>query len=83
MGHMLFYVRYILPGLIVVGGIVAFALNPNLDSADGAAAIIGAGLSVYLLNFLHRMGVSGDSDREEERAARKYFDEHGHWPDQA
>lgn len=76
------FVRYVLPALICLGGVILFALNPSLDSADGAAAIIGAGLSVYLLNFLHRMGVSGDRDRDDEQAARRYFDKHGHWPDE-
>ncbi|MBJ7328785.1 MAG: hypothetical protein JHC95_02740 [Solirubrobacteraceae bacterium] len=80
---MLFFVRYILPALIVLSGLIAFAINPNLESADGGAALIGAGLSVFLLNILHRVGVSGESERDDEQAARRYFDEHGHWPDQA
>jgi NADH:ubiquinone oxidoreductase subunit 6 (subunit J) len=25
---------------------------------------------------------SGDHEREEEDRARRYFDEHGHWPDE-
>lgn len=78
----LFFIRYVLPVLVVVVAIILFALNPSLDSADGAAALIGAGLSIALLNFLHRMGVSGDRDRDDEAAARRYFDEHGHWPDE-
>lgn len=78
----LFFIRYVLPALVVVVAIILFALNPSLDSADGAAALIGAGLSIALLNFLHRMGVSGDRDRDDEAAARRYFDEHGHWPDE-
>lgn len=81
--RLIFSVRYILPAVICLAGILLFALNPSLDTADGAAAIIGAGLSVYLLNFLYRMGVSGDRDRDEEAEARRYFDEHGHWPDEA
>ena len=78
----LFFIRYVLPALVVVAAIILFALNPSLDSADGAAALIGAGLSIALLNFLHRMGVSGDRDRDDEAAARRYFDEHGPWPDE-
>jgi hypothetical protein len=82
MGRVLLFVRYILPALICLVGFLLWALNPSLDTADGAAAIIGAGLSVYLLNFLHRMGVSGDRDRDKEQEARRYFDEHGRWPDE-
>lgn len=81
--RLIFFVRYILPALICLAGVLLFAIDPSLDSADGAAAIIGAGLSVYLLNFLYRVGVSGDRDRDEEAEARRYFDEHGHWPDEA
>lgn len=81
--RLIFFVRYLLPALICLAGVLLFALNPSLDTADGAAAIIGAGLSVYLLNFLYRMGVSGDRDRDDEAEARRYFDEHGHWPDEA
>jgi hypothetical protein len=81
-GRLVVFVRYVLPGLICLVGFLLWALNPSIDTADGAAAIIGAGLSVFLLNFLHRMGVSGDRDRDKEREARRYFDEHGRWPDE-
>jgi hypothetical protein len=80
--RLIFFVRYVLPALICLTGVVLFAANPSIDTADGASAIIGAGLSVYLLNFLYRMGVSGDRDRDKEAEARRYFDEHGHWPDE-
>ncbi|MBV8944722.1 MAG: hypothetical protein JOZ95_04830, partial [Solirubrobacterales bacterium] len=40
------------------------------------------GLSVLLINFLYRLGVSGDKEREEEERARAYFDEHGEWPEE-
>jgi hypothetical protein len=26
---------------------------------------------------------TGRNDREDDEAARRYFDEHGHWPDEA
>jgi hypothetical protein len=42
---------------------------------------VGSGLSVLLVNFLFRLGVSGDREREREEQARRYFDEHGVWPD--
>ena len=37
---------------------------------------------MLLLNVLFRYGVAGDSERDDEDAARAYFDEHGHWPDE-
>jgi hypothetical protein len=48
---------------------------------DGFAMAVGGGLSVVLLNLLYRMGVSGDEERVREEEARRYFDEHGVWPD--
>jgi hypothetical protein len=35
-----------------------------------------------MINWLFRMSVSSNSDREREEAARRYFSEHGHWPDE-
>ena len=73
-------IRYGLPGGIVLGGLIAVIVSPDLW--EGAAAIIGAGLSVALLNVLHRIGVHGEQDRVREAAAREHFDAHGRWPDE-
>jgi hypothetical protein len=80
MRPVLIAVRYGLPAVVVLGGVIALAIDPS--SWDGAAAVIGAGLSIALLNVLHRMGVDGDVDRDREAAARAYFDAHGRWPDE-
>jgi hypothetical protein len=79
----MFAVRYGIAGvLIVVGQIVLVAdAGPNGSGWEGWALFTGAGVAVLLLNLLFRMGVEGDRDREREEAARRYFDEHGHWPD--
>jgi hypothetical protein len=37
---------------------------------------------VWLINFLYRVGVSGERDRDAEDRARAYFAEHGRWPDE-
>jgi hypothetical protein len=78
MPALLIAVRYVLPAVVVVAGLVLFAFGP----AEGAAAIVGAGLSVWLLNELYRLGVRGDQERAAEDAARAYFDRYGHWPDE-
>jgi hypothetical protein len=76
-------VRYgIAAALIVAGQVVLIADNgPRGAGLEGWALFTGAGLAVLLLNLLFRMGVEGDRDREREENARRYFDEHGHWPD--
>ncbi|MDO8187323.1 hypothetical protein Q5424_12880 [Conexibacter sp. JD483] len=76
-------VRYVLPIAVVVAGLIFFLTDPTVRNFEGPAALIGAGLSVLLLNVLHRAGVRGDVDRDREAAARSYFDAHGHWPDEA
>jgi len=77
------FVRYVLPTLIVVAGIVAMAVvGPDDDRYAGGAALIGAGLAVALLNLFFRLGVSGDRERDQEERAREHFDEHGRWPDE-
>jgi len=75
-------VRYGLGAVMVVAGIVMLAVNPGGFGVDGFAMAVGGGLSVLLINFLFRLGVSGDREREQEEAARRYFDEHGVWPDE-
>ena len=77
------FVRYGLPLAIVVAGIVAMSLvGPDDERYAGGAAIIGAGLSIFMLNFFFRMSAAGEDDRVAEEEAREYFDRHGHWPDE-
>ena len=74
-------VRYIVPAvLVVIGFVILFTTDESLRW-EGWAMCVGAGLAVLLLNLLFRMGVEGDRDREREEAARRYFDQHGRWPD--
>ena len=49
---------------------------------EGGTLLVSAGLSVWLINLLYRVGVKGDRERDDEDRARAYFDEHGHWPDE-
>ncbi len=72
-------VRYVLPAGMVIAGIVIMALGGEID-VEGGASIVSAGLAVYFINWLFRIGVSGDAEREREDAARAYFDQHGRWP---
>ncbi len=72
-------VRYVLPTAIVIGGIVVMALGSEND-LEGGASIVSAGLAVYFLNWLFRIGARGDRERDDEDAAREYFARHGRWP---
>lgn len=79
---MLWFVRYGLGAIVTLAGIVVLFINPSGFGVDGFALGAGAGLSVVMLNWLFRLGVEGEQDREREEAARRYLDEHGVWPDE-
>jgi drug/metabolite transporter (DMT)-like permease len=76
-------VRYGIPVAFLVAGVLLLAFGGSSNRWDGLAMCVGAGLSVALLNLFIRIGASGDQDRQAEEAAREYFAEHGHWPDEA
>jgi hypothetical protein len=76
------WVRTWLPITIIASGfVVALVTGFSETGVEGGALLASAGLSVWLLNLLYRVGVKGDRERDEEDRARAYFDEHGHWPD--
>jgi hypothetical protein len=75
------WIRYVLPGVLVLAGFVVLFVADGSTKWDGFAMCVGAGLSVLLLNVLFRFGASGDEERDREDAAREYYTQHGRWPD--
>ncbi len=73
-------IRYVLPAVVVLGGLVVMAFGDE-NHLEGGAGIVSAGLAIFFVNWLFRAGVSGDREREAEEAARDYFERHGRWPD--
>jgi hypothetical protein len=69
---MLLMVRYGLPATLIVAGFVLLVTFNGPRRWDGWAMCVGAGLSVLLLNWLFRLGMEGEKDRDEEAAARDY-----------
>jgi uncharacterized membrane protein len=83
--------RVWLPLMIAVGGVVLIILgHASLsDQAGGHAIEAGSGVAllivaiiVWMVNWMFRMSVASNRDREVEEEAREYFDRHGHWPDE-
>jgi hypothetical protein len=74
------FVRYGLPGVVTLAGVVAMAFGTD-TSLEGGAGLVSAGLAIFFINWLFRIGARGDSEREAEDRARDYFDRHGRWPD--
>jgi hypothetical protein len=69
-------VRYGIPAVLFIAGMIVSAVA----SVTAGALFISAATAVLLLNFLFRIGVEGDKQRDREEEARRYFDEHGRWP---
>jgi hypothetical protein len=65
---MMRFVRIGLPIAICVAGAVIIAIEPSRNGLEGGLLIVSAGLSVWLLNWLYRVGVAGER--------------HGVWPDE-
>ncbi|MEP6953336.1 MAG: hypothetical protein ABI950_04640 [Solirubrobacteraceae bacterium] len=77
------WVRTWLPAGIIVAGVAAAIVSGFSETGlEGGGLLISAGLSVWLLNLLYRVGVSGDRDRSDEDDARGFYDRHGRWPDE-
>lgn len=72
-------IRYVLPAVVTVAGLVMMALGGETN-LEGGASLVSAGLAIYFLNWLFRLGAKGDRERDAEQAARDYFNQHGRWP---
>ena len=78
----LFVVRYVLPSALTLAGLILIAVHPRGAALHGGLGIIGAGLAAFLFAFLAKVSMSGDTFRDREEEARRFFDEHGYWPDE-
>lgn len=90
--------RWWIPGALCLIGIgLMIADDFSAFGVSAFAAFAGAGSSTWLINFLWRLGVSGDEERELEgrdrvflatrgrwpsSQERAFINEHGHWPDE-
>jgi hypothetical protein len=75
------FTRYGIPALAVLAGIVAMCFGSE-TSLVGGSGLIGAGLAIWLISWLYRVGVEGDRAREAEERARRYYERNGRWPAQ-
>jgi hypothetical protein len=78
---MLKLIRVVIPVGLCAAGLIVIALGGvSEDSLYVGIPIFSAGASVWLLNFLYRVGVAGDKERDSEDVAREHFAKHGRWP---
>jgi hypothetical protein len=90
--------RWWIPGTLCLIGIVLMVADGfNGFGVSAFAAFAGAGSSTWLINWLWRLGVSGDEERDLEARdrvflatrrrwpsarERAFIAEHDHWPDE-
>lgn len=76
--------RVWLPLTIGVAGAVAIVLgHGGNDSLAGAGvSLVIVALIVWIVNWMFRLSVASNKEREQEEKAREYFDRHGRWPDE-
>ena len=83
--------RIWLPVVIAAGGVVLIVLGHAslsqqagghaLEAGSGVALLVVA-IIVWMVNWMFRMSVDSNREREVEEEAREYFDRHGYWPDE-
>jgi protein-S-isoprenylcysteine O-methyltransferase Ste14 len=83
--------RVWLPLVIMAAGVALIAIGHgsysnlanthSLESAAGVSLLIVA-LIVWMLNWMYRLSVRSNEEREDEERAREYFDRTGRWPDE-
>lgn len=77
------FIRFWLPvGLMAAGVLVAIAGGLDRDAFEVGTPIFSAGLVILAVNFLLRLSIGEEADRERDELRRNYFVEHGHWPDE-
>lgn len=78
---MLAFIRTWLPGMLCAAGVAYIVVKGGTEaSLHVGIPVFSAGASIWLLNFLYRVGVSGDHERTAEETAREFHDRHGRWP---
>ena len=79
----MYAVRYLLPlGIFLLGCALLIVDGGGKTGWEGFFMATGAALSVLLLNWLFRLGASGDRERAAEEAAREHMARTGRWPDE-
>jgi drug/metabolite transporter (DMT)-like permease len=88
---MLRFTRIWLPLTIALVGVVLIVLGHasvsttadthTLESGGGVALLLVA-LIVWMINWMYRMSVDSNQERDREEEAREYFAEHGRWPNE-
>jgi hypothetical protein len=74
--------RYGIPAAMLIAGFVVLFVAGKANAVEGWAMLVGAAIAQLAMSGLFRLGVSGEKERRDEEEARRFLDEHGHWPDE-
>ncbi len=75
--------RIWLPLAIAAIGVAGIIIGHGKTATAGAGVgLIIVALIVWMINWMFRMSVSSNRERDVEEAAREYYDRHGRWPDE-
>ena len=67
-------------GLALIGVGVIVAGHGRKAAAGIGVVLIGVALMVWMLNWMFRLSLESNRDRDREEEARDYYSAHGHWP---
>jgi hypothetical protein len=82
--------RVWLPLAIAASGVVLIVLGHASVStksdthsllSGGGVALLLVALIVWMINWMYRLSIQSNRDREQEERNREYFELHGRWPD--
>jgi hypothetical protein len=75
--------RVWIPVAIAVAGVAGIVVGHGKDATAGAGVgLVLVALIVWMINWMYRMSVASNRERDREEEAREYFDRHGRWPDE-
>jgi hypothetical protein len=75
--------RIWVPVAIAVAGVVGIIIGHGKTAAAGAGVgLVIVALIVWMINWMFRMSVESNRDRDKEEEAREYFGRTGRWPDE-
>ncbi len=75
--------RLWLPVAIAIAGVVLIVIGHGRTSAAGiGVGLVIVGIIVWMINWMYRMSVESNDARDREEEARRFYDEHGRWPDE-
>lgn len=68
-------------GLALVGAVLTVIGHGRTDVAAVGVCLVLIALTVWLINWLFRMSVDSNRERDQEEAARRFYTRTGRWPD--